>query len=95
MGFLKELDFSKDEIVKAENNTTDLIINEILDSKEIVMHNLNFLKNYGVVNYKDVFIKFCSMFLMDPSKFANVFTKYEKEDLIEKIKNNVAIVEFL
>ena len=95
MGFLKELDFSKDEIVKAENNTTDLIINEILDSKEIVMHNLNFLKNYGVTNYKDVFIEFCSMFLMDPSKFANVFTKYEKEDLIDKIKNNVAIVEFL
>ena len=95
MGFLKELDFSKEEIVKAENNTTDLIINEILDSKDIVMHNLNFLKNYGVTNYKDVFIEFCSMFLMDPSKFANVFTKYEKEDLIDKIKNNVAIVEFL
>ena len=95
MGFLKEIDFSKDEIVRAENNTTDLIINEILDSKEIVMHNLNFLKNYGVTNYKEIFIEFCSMFLMDPSKFANVFTKYEKEDLIEKIKNNVAIVEFL
>lgn len=95
MSFLKDLDFSKEEISQAENNVTDLIINEITESKELVIHNLNFLKDYGVENFKEVFINFCSMFLMDPSKFANVFTKYEKEDLINKIKNNVAIVEFL
>ena len=95
MGFLKDLDFNKDEIVRAENNVTDLIINEIIDSKDIVIHNINFLKDYGVTNFKEVFINFCSMFLMDPSKFANIFTKYEKDDLIEKIQNNVAIVEFL
>ncbi len=95
MGFLKDLDFSKDEIIAAENNVTDLIINEILDSKEIVIHNINFLKDYGVENFKEVFINFCSMFLIDPSKFANIFTKYDKQDLINKIKNNVAIVEFL
>ncbi len=95
MGFLKELDFTKDEIVAAENNVTDLIINEILDSKEIVLHNLHFLKDYGVENFKEVFINFCSLFLIDPSKFANIFTKYDKEDLIAKIKSNVAIVEFL
>ncbi len=95
MGFLKDLDFNKDEIVRAENNVTDLIINEIIDSKDIVIHNINFLKDYGVTNFKEVFINFCSMFLMDPSKFANIFTKYEKDDLIDKIQNNVAIVEFL
>lgn len=95
MGFLKDLDFNKDEIVRAENNVTDLIINEIIDSKDIVIHNINFLKDYGVTNFKEVFINFCSMFLMDPSKFANIFTKYEKDDLIDKIQNNVEIVEFL
>ena len=95
MGFLKELDFSKDEILTAENNTTDLIINELVESKELVMHNIKFLKDYGVDNFKEVFIKYCGMFLMDHSKFTKIFTRYEKDDLIEKIKNNIAIVEFL
>ena len=95
MGFLKDLDFTKDEILRAENNVTDLVINEILESKDLVVHNLNFLKDYGVANFKDVYIKFPEMFLMDPSKFSNIFTKYVKDDLIDKIKNNVDIVEFL
>ena len=95
MGFLKDLDFNKDEIDRAENNVTELVINELNDSKDIVIHNIKFLKDYGVMNYKEVFINFSSMFLMDPSKFAIIFSKYEKDDLIDKIQNNVAIVEFL
>lgn len=95
MGFLKDLDFSKEEILQAENNVPDIVINEINTSKDLVIHNINFLKDLGVVNFKEVFVKYGSMFLMDPSKFANIFTKYDREDLIEKIRNNVAIVEFL
>ena len=95
MGFLKELNFSNEEILQAENNVPDLVINEINASKDLVIYNINFLKDLGVENCKEVFIKFCSMFLMDASKFANIFNKYDKEDLITKIKNNVAIVEFL
>lgn len=95
MGFLKDLDFTKDEILQVENNITDLVMNELISSRELVLHNIKFLKNLGVENYKDVFINFSGMFLMDPSKFAGVFNKYNKEDLISKIKDNVAIVEFL
>ena len=95
MGFLKELGFSKEEILQAENNTTDMIINESYESRELVLHNIKFLRDYGIVNYKDVYIKFSEMFLMDPSKFSGIFTKYEKEDLIEKIKKNLLIVELL
>jgi len=95
MGFLKELNFSNEEILQAENNVPDLVINEINASKDLVIYNINFLKDLGVEHFKEVFIKFCSMFLMDASKFANIFNKYDKEDLITKIKNNVAIVEFL
>ena len=74
MGFLKDLNFSQDEIEMAESNVTDLIINEMLSSKDIVIHNIKFLQEYGIVNFKDVFINFASMFLMDPSKFSNIFT---------------------
>ena len=32
---------------------------------------------------------------MDNSNFIAIFSKYEKEDLIEKLKKNINIVEFL
>ena len=35
------------------------------------------------------------MFLMDNSKFVNVFNKYDLSDLVEKIDANYEIVEFL
>lgn len=95
MGFLKELDFTKEEILQVENSITDLVMNELISSRELVVHNIKYLKDLGVENFKDVFIKFSGMFLMDPSKFAGVFNKYNKEDLINKIKENIAIVEFL
>ena len=95
MGFLKEIGFSKEEILQVENNTTEIILNDSLESKELVLHNIKFLKDYGIENYKEVYIKYNEMFLMDPSKFSNIFTKYEREDLIEKIKKNVSIVELL
>ncbi len=95
MGFLKEVGFTKEEILQAENNLTDLIINELISSKELVIHNIKYLKDLGVENFKEVFMKFSGMFLMDPSKFAGVFNKYVKEDLIKRIKENVGVVEFL
>jgi len=35
------------------------------------------------------------MFLMDHSNFVEIFSKYEPEDLIEKLKKNIKIVEYL
>ena len=49
----------------------------------------------GVRNYKEIFIKFYDMFLMDNSNFMNVFNKYDREDLVEKLDRNADIVEFL
>ena len=95
MGFLKELDLTNEEILSAENSVPDLVINEINASKDLVIYNINYLKKLGVENFKEVFIKFCSMFLMDASKFESIFNKYDRDDLIEKIKSNVAILEFL
>ena len=35
------------------------------------------------------------MFLMDNSNFIEVFAKYDRDDLIEKLEKNMAIIEFL
>ena len=35
------------------------------------------------------------MFLMEPSAFDDIFSKYDKEDLIIKLEKNIAILEHL
>ena len=52
-------------------------------------------KEMGVHNFKEIFVKFYDMFLMDNSNFMNVFNKYDREDLVEKLERNADIVEFL
>ena len=52
---------------------------------------LEHLLNY----YKEAFIKFYDMFLIDKSNFMNIFNKYERKDLVGKINQNADIIEFL
>ena len=56
------------------------------EQKKLVTENISYLKDLGVTNYQDIFLKFYEMFLMDNSNFIAIFSKYEKEDLIEKLK---------
>ena len=95
MNFLEELNFSEDEIKQAENNVTDLLIKELISAKDLVIHNLKFLQEYGIDNYKQIYINYSRLFLMDPSKFQKIFTKYEKKSLLEKLNFNIDVVEFL
>lgn len=95
MKFLKEVDFTIDEIVALEENFTDKISEKICEFPMLVIMNIRFLRNLGVKNFKEVFIKFREMFLKDPSKFKEVFNRYDKHDLVEKIENNSDIVEYL
>ena len=44
--------------------------------------------------YED-FKNYYDMFLMDPGLFSEIFNKYDKEDLIEKLKKNLTIIEHL
>lgn len=95
MSFLKEVDFTVDEIVALEENLTDAISQKISEFPALVLKNIRFLKNLGVRNFKEVFIKFREKFLEDPSKFKETFNKYDRKDLVEKIENNSDIVEYL
>ncbi len=95
MNFLLNYGFDEEEIKVFESNVPSLLFEQIINSYKLVSQNIDFLKNLGVQNYKEVFIKFYDMFLMDNSNFMNIFNNYEREDLIEKINSNALIVEFL
>lgn len=95
MKFLEKLDFSKDEIEQIMDNTPEKLLDVIKSQKKLVSENINFLKELGVTNYQEIFIRFYDMFLMDNSNFKEVFNKYEKDDLIAKLNKNINIVEYL
>lgn len=95
MSFLLDYEFKEEEIKEFSKDVPPLLHEQILNSYKLVSQNIAFLKNLGVTNYKEVFIKFYDMFLMDNSNFMTIFNNYEREDLIDKISNNADIVEFL
>lgn len=95
MKFLEKYNFSKEEIDYLVNNSPKKLVESIKEHKKLIGTNIEFLKELGVKNYKEIFLKFYDMFLMDNSNFIEVFNKYDREDLIEKLQNNISIVEYL
>jgi len=95
MKFLEKFDFNKEEIADFLNNSPKKLIDAIKNNKKLVCENIDYLKSLGVTNYQQIFLEYYDMFLMDHSNFVEVFSKYEPEDLIEKLKKNIRIVEYL
>ena len=95
MRFLEALGFSKEAITTFKDSVADVML-EILDgSKKLVKANLQYLIDVGIKNVHDIFFNYYELFLLDYSNFTGIFNKYDREDLIEKLEKNVAIVEYL
>ena len=95
MKFLEKYDFNKEEIADFLNNSPKKLIDAIKNNKKLVCENIDYLKCLGVTNYQEIFLEYYDMFLMDHSNFVEIFSKYEPEDLIEKLNKNIRIVEYL
>lgn len=95
MKFLLDLGFDVKDVKQIEKNVPKLIKEQITNSKEVIILNINYLKKLPISNYVDAFTQYYDMFLMDNSAFCSIFSKYEKEDLIEKLENNISIIEHL
>ncbi len=95
MKFLEKYEFSKEDIADFLNNSPKKLIDAIKDNKKLVSENIDYLKGLGVTNYQQIFLEYYDMFLMDHSNFVEIFSKYEPEDLIEKLNKNIKIVEYL
>ena len=95
MKFLEKFNFTKDEINAFENNTADVMIDALEKERKLVLANGEYLMDLGVTNFKEIFKNYYELFLLDHSNFINIFNKYDRSDLIEKLAKNVAIVEYL
>ena len=95
MKFLEKYDFTKEDISNFVDNSPKKLVESIKEHKKLVGLNIEYLQELGITNYKEVFLNFYDMFLMDNSNFIEVFAKYDREDLIDKVEKNVSIVEYL
>ncbi len=96
MSFLKEYGFFLDsDISEYENNTPEKMKKVIEEHENLVKVNLEYLKNLGIETYKEIFINYPDMFLMDASNFEESFSKYDKEELITKLNANFKMVKYL
>lgn len=95
MKFLENYNFNKDDIEYLVSNAPKKLVDALKEHKKLVGTNIEFLKELGVSNYKEIFLKFYDMFLMDNSNFVEVFNKYDRDDLIAKLAKNISIVEYL
>lgn len=95
MKFLENYNFSQDDIEEFENNTPKKMKKTLTDNVALVEENLKYLSNLGINTYKEIFINYPDMFLMDSSNFNEKFSQYETEDLIERLNDNFKLVEYL
>lgn len=94
MEFLNKY-FGNDTIMYLNDNVPKVILEELEKEQKLVSKNISFLKDLGVSNIDNIFKNYYDMFLMDPELFSEIFNKYDKEDLIEKLKKNLTIIEHL
>ena len=95
MKFLEKFGFKKEDIEAVKENSTTALIKELEAHKKLVSKNLEYLNDMGVTNLVDIFVHYHDMFLMDNSNFVEIFNKYDQKDLVDKLAQNVQIMEYL
>ena len=95
MNFLEKANFRSDIISSLNKSVPEILKKLIIDNQSLVLVNINYLKDLGINNYEEIFIKYYDTFLLDFSTFSSIFEKYETADLIGKINKNIDVIELL
>lgn len=95
MKFLTKFEFTKDQLEYLDKNASSVMIDAMKKAKKLVSTNLKYLMDLGVKNYREIFLEYYDLFLLDNSNFMGIFNKYDREDLVDKLDKNVAIIEYL
>lgn len=93
MDYLNNFGLDTNDINTIKENVSDDVFSDLTAFRKIVEKNIEFLKEFGVTNFKDVVIKYPEIFLRDAESFRNVFTKFDKDDLISKVEKNPAVIK--
>jgi len=95
MKFLQKFEFTKEQLEYLDNNASQVMIDSIKENKKLVSANIKYLMDLGIKNYREIFLEYYDLFLLDNSNFAGIFNKYDRDDLIDKLAKNIAIIEYL
>ncbi|MFI3260587.1 MAG: hypothetical protein R3Y13_02620 [bacterium] len=95
MDYLEKVGFLENDIKHLNENIPPLIHKSLVLQSKLVLVNIQYLKSQGIENYKDLFKRFYEVFLMDYTDFKNIFEKYDRDELIEFLKNDINLLEFL
>lgn len=93
--FLEDMGFDEEHIGEIKDLFVQETIDTLNENSETVKKNIKYLKDLGISNYQDGFLRFSYMFLMEPNSFMEIFSKYDQNDLIAKLEKNIAIMEHL
>ena len=75
MNYLKELGFEDKVIELINKNIPSQALENLTTEEATVTQNIKYLKDLGISNYVDAFIKFYNMFLLDNDTFDNIDKK--------------------
>ena len=95
MSFLEKYGFTKEDIDEFTNNTPKKMIDELKKHTELVETNLKYLQSLKTEVYKEIFINYPDVFLLDASTFESRFSQYETDELLASLNNNFKVVEYL
>lgn len=95
MRYLVDLGFDEAVVSSIEKSLPNEAVKILTEEKTTVTANINYLKGLGINNVETAFMRFYNMFLLDPMAFDEIFSKYDKEDLVAKLEKNIAIMEYL
>ena len=91
MEFLNELGLDNTDIEIMTEALDDNIYSDMTLLKNLIKENVTFLQDFGIKNCNKIIVKYPEIFLRDTSSLENVLSKFDKEDLIQKVDNNPAV----
>ena len=86
-------DFGLDsrDLDSLKENVDERTFSELTLFEGLVKENLQFMKDFGLNNYIQVVVKYPEIFLRDAESFRNIFSKFDRDDLLQKVEKNVAV----
>lgn len=99
LDYLYTLGLTSSEVEELYTSTNEETYSELTLFEPIVSMNIKYMRDFGITNYHDIVVKYPNIFLRDSEAFKNIFSKFDKDDLIQKVAKNPAVfkkmVEFV
>ncbi len=93
MEYLYNFGLDSTDIELIKQTASDEVYAELGLFQNIVMENIKYLRDFGINDYSRIVVKYPEIFLRDTESFKNVFSKFDREDLIEKVNKNIAVLK--